>query len=327
MKPPKLQRGDLLAIISPSNTVSKRKVDVEKACSNFENATGLRTILAPNALAEHYYSAGTAQQRLEDFQWALKNQEVKGIIFSVGGNTAIELVENLDYELIKQNPKVIAGISDATTLLNPITAKTGLVTFLGLEFLDFASEPMSYEVASIKKAWFEGNLGKIEPNPGWKDFDNLPTSYSGWQTIRPGAANGKVVGGNYGSFSQLYHTEYMPSVDGGILFMETYKQPKKKIHQCLAQLRLWGVFEKINGLVVGYCLGSDENPEKTGNNRTMKDLVLEATDGYDFPIMWIGEVGHNVENIMLPIGAKASLDATNRTLTILENVAVDGYDK
>jgi len=150
IRPPKLHPGDLVAVISPSQpaTVRLNQGDFEKTCRNFEKVTGLKTVLAPNALAEHYYSAGTAQQRLDDFHWALKNPDVKGIMFSVGGNTAIELVGKLDYELIRQNPKVITGISDATTLLNPIYAKTGLITFLGPEFTDFALEPMTYEVES-----------------------------------------------------------------------------------------------------------------------------------------------------------------------------------
>lgn len=322
MKPPKLHSGDQVAIISPSQppTVKHNLSDFEKARHNFEQATGLKTVLAPNALAEYFYSAGTIQQRLDDFHWALKNRDIKGIIFSVGGNTAIELVDKLDYELIKRHPKVIAGISDATTLLNPIFAKTGLITFLGIEFTDFAIEPMTYEVDSIKQAWFDGNLGNIKPNPGWRDFDSLPTTYNGWNAIRAGIAEGNIIGGNYSCFSQLYPTEYLPDISGNILVMECYRYSKRDIHGALARMRLWGTFDNISGLVIGYCLGSDE-PGVKGNERSMADLALEVTDGYDFPIMQIGEVGHNVENIMLAIGAKARLNVTDKTLEILDKVA------
>lgn len=322
MKPPKLHSGDMVAIISPSQpALAKFGLDhFEKSRSNFEKLTGLKTVMAPNALAEHYYSAGSIQQRLDDFHWALKNPDVKGIIFSVGGDTANELVDKLDYNLIKQHPKVIAGISDATTLLNPILAKTGLITFLGIEFTDFAIEDMSYEVASIKSAWFDGALGKIQPNPNWRDFDGVPTSYNGWRTVRPGVAEGIIVGGNCPSFDQLYHTEYAPDITGNILTFECYKYGKREIHGALARLRLWGAFDKISGLIIGYCIGSDDPAQKT-YDRDMAGLVLEVTDGYDFPIMQIGEIGHNVENIMLPIGAHAKLDATNKTFEITEKVA------
>lgn len=320
MKAPKLHPGDLIAIISPSQppTTKQGHGDFKKACRNFEQATGLKTILAPNALAEHYYSAGTAQQRLDDFHWALKNPDVKGIMFSVGGNTAIELVDKLDYELVRKNPKVIAGISDATTLLNPILAKTGLITFLGPEFTDFAEEAMAYEVESMKRAWFDGTPGDIQPNPNWRNFDDAPTTYSGWRVIRKGQAEGMIIGGNYNSFAQVYPTEYVPEIQGSILVLEAYGFSKRDIHGALARLRLWGALDKISGLIIGYFTGSDK-PGVKGNERDMAELVLEATDGYDFPIMQIGEIGHNVENIMLPIGARAKLDATNKTFAILES--------
>lgn len=322
MKPPKLHPGDLVAIISPSQPPTSKHTldDFEKARKNFEQATGLKTVLAPNALAEHFYSAGTVQQRLDDFHWALKKPDVKGIMFSVGGNTAIELVDKLDYELIKQHPKVIAGISDATTLLNPIFAKTGLITFLGPEFTDFALEPMTYEIESMKQAWFDGNMGDIKPNPNWRDFDGLPTSYKGWATIRPGVAEGHIIGGNYSCFTQLYHTEYAPDITGSLLVVECYKYSKRDIHGALARLKFWGAFDKISGLIIGYCIGSDD-PGTKGNDRDMTELALEVTEGYDFPIMQIGEIGHNVENMMLPIGANARLDATGKTFEILEGTA------
>ncbi len=319
MKAPKLKPGDQVAVVSPSNPVADRRDIVEQACENFEQATGLKTVLSPHALGQHYYSSGTVEERLSDFHWALNNPDFKAIVFSVGGNTAVELVDGLDYALIKRNPKIIAGISDATTLLDAITAQTGLVTFLGLEFLDYASEPMTYETESIKQAWFEGDLGSIQPNPNWRDFDNLPTTYKGWECIREGEAEGKIVGGNYGCFIQLRDTKYWPDLAGNIMFMETYKMSKKEIHQALAQLKLWNVFEHISGLVIGYCLGSDF-PEVNGNERSLAELVLEVTGDYNFPIMWMGEVGHNVENIMLPIGASAKLDTIAKAFIIQEKV-------
>lgn len=319
MKAPKLHQGDQIAIISPSNPVANRKDEVAKARANFEKATGLKTVLSPNALGQHFYSSGTAEERTNDFHWALSNPDFKAIIFMVGGNTAIDLVEGLNYDLIKQNPKIISGISDATTLLDAITAKTGLITFLGLEFLDYATEPMKYETEAIKKAWFDGDIDDIKPNTNWRDFDALPTTYKGWETIREGKSEGVIAGGNFTCFSQLFGTDYYQDPAGSLLTIETYKLSKREVHRMLMQLRLRGVFDKISGLIIGYCLGSDDI-ETVGNDRSLKDVVLETTEDYDFPILWIGEVGHNVENIMLPIGAKASLDSTKKTFTILETV-------
>lgn len=320
MKPPKLQPGDTVAIISPSNTVALRQEEVKKACLSFEVATGLKTVLAPNALEQRYYSAGTVKQRADDFHWALGNPEIRAIIFSVGGSTAVDLVDRLDYDLIKQNPKVIAGISDASTLLNAINVKTGLITYHGIEFLDFGEEPMDYTYASVKKAWFDGRLGEYQQNPEWRDFDNLPTTYTGWQVIQPGKTEGLVRGGNFRCFTQLRGTEYFPSdLKDAVLVMESYKWPKKNIHQALINLKLWGALDQINGLVVGYCLGSDD-PMQVGDEQVMPNLVREVIKDYSFPAMWIGEIGHNIENFILPIGARAVIDTDKLSFEIKESV-------
>lgn len=319
IKPPLLHQGDLIAIISPSNTIAHRKTTAEKALKKFEEMTGLKAIFAPNAFAQHYYSAGTSKQRIDDFHWALQNPEVKGIMFSVGGKTAIDIVPHLNYELIRKNPKVITGISDATTLLNPILSKSGLITFLGTEFLQFATNEFPYQSALMKQGWFNGELGCIKQNPRWKNFEDLQTSYSGWEEIRKGKVEGLLIGGNANGFIQLLLTEYSPPLDKNILILETYLLEKRAIHMLLMQLRLRGVFNKIGGLIIGYCHGSDD-PTKVGNERSMKDLVLEVTDGYNFPVLQIGEIGHHVENIMVPIGARALIDTSEMRFEILEKV-------
>lgn len=178
---------------------------------------------------------------------------------------------------------------------------------------------MTYELEQIKKTWFAGSLSEVRSNPNWRDFDNNPTQYTGWQTIKSGVAKGRLLGGNFDSFEQLFGTEYYPSLENNIYVFEAYKYNKRKIHHRLVSMRLKGEFEKLAGMIVGYCVGSDD-PKDPGNVRDMKELLLEVTDGYHFPIVQIGEIGHNVENIMLPIGALTTMDATNLQLTIDENV-------
>jgi muramoyltetrapeptide carboxypeptidase len=319
IKPPRLKPGDSVGLISPSNSLVPRAEAFKAAVKRFEEALEVRLEIAPHALGTYWYSSGTVDERLADFHQMVMDPTIKAIVFTVGGNTAIELVDKLDYALIAENPKVITGISDATTLLTAITAKTGLITFLGSEFTDFGLEPMEFEIGWMKKAWFEGRMGEIKPNPKWRDFDGLPTSYAGWQTIRPGKTKGRLVGGNFSSFFQLLHTPYAPELNDSILLFETYKWPKRAIHQGIVLLRLHGLLDRIGGMIVGYCLGSDDAGE-VGNKRAMKDLVLEATEGYDFPVMQVGEIGHNVENVIVPIGAEAFMDAENLIWRIEEDV-------
>lgn len=308
-----------MGLCSPSGTIAHKRELFEKAVRNFEQATGLKTLVAPNALAKHYYSAGTVQERVDDFHGLIKNLDIKAIIFSAGGDTAIDLLPSLDFDLIRKHPKIISGISDATTLLSPITAKTGLITFLGLELLDFANGDMPYVVDSIEKAWFQGEIGKIQANRNWCDFKNTHTSYRGWLTIRESMAEGTLVGGNLQSFLQLVGTQYELPFQDSILFFEAYRLAKKQIRKALMQLKLRGVFENIRGMIVGYNVESDE-PSVIGNEQLMAETILEVVGEYDFPIMQIGEIGHWVENFLQPIGAEARMDATNLQLEILERV-------
>ncbi len=317
--PPRLQKGDNVGVCSPSGTIDHKRELFERAKIGFEKATGLSVVVAPNAYAKQYYSAGTAQERLNDFHSLIANPEIKAVLFSAGGDTASDLVEHLDYDLIRNNPKIISGISDATTLLSPITAKTGLITFLGLEILDYADHGMEYETQSIQDMWFNGSAREIQANPNWKELRDNNTRYTGWQTIREGGAEGVLFGGNSESFIQLLDTPYELRPQKGMLFFETYKQPKKQIHKTLMQLKLRGVLEDISGMIIGYCSESDKE-DVVGNEQPLKETVLEVTDGYSFPIMQIGEIGHFVENFMQPIGARTKMDASALRFETLENV-------
>ncbi len=319
IKPAKLTPGDTVGICSPSGTIAHKQTLFKQAIATFKQATGLNVVVAPNASNQHHYSAGTAAERLADFHALVANPAIQAILFSAGGDTAIDLVDQLDYDLMTKNPKIIAGISDATTLLSAITAKTGLITFLGLELLDFATHDKPYELAYLKKAWFEGTIGEIKDNPHWCDLKDTPTNYKQWQTIRAGSAEGRLIGGNSESFMQLLDTPYELFFPESILFLETYKLPKKKIHKTLMQLRLRHVFEKINGIIIGYCLECDD-PAILGNEQSLADLVLEATTGYNFPIIHIGEMGHCVENALQPLGAQIQIDATNLQISLDEPV-------
>ncbi len=322
VKPKKLNKGDKVAVISPSNSISYRRDLFDKAKEVLEKKLEIEIVASPNCFADYYYSAGTTQERLDDFHWALNNDEIKAIFFSVGGNTGVDLLEGLDYELIKNNPKIICGISDATTILNAITAKTDLITFVGLELLDLARfDNMDYEIQSLKKTFFDGNIGKVEQNKNWKPLDDNYSTYREWSTIKNGTMKGRIVGGNFSSFYQLMDTEYSLDFENNILIMEAYKFPKKKLHQALMQLKIKGVLNKINGLIIGYCLGSDDE-EVRGNDRDIKDIALEITKDYNFPIIHIGEFGHKIENIIMPIGAKATFDVDKKEFVIEENVCI-----
>ena len=314
--PPRLQPGDRVAVVSPSGTVAEQVAAVDGARRALEVALDLQLRYSPHALGTHFYSSGTAQERSDDLAAAFADPETKAIFLSIGGATAIDLVDRIDYREITNNPKIVAGISDSSTILNSITAVTGLVTFHGFEMLDFARYPMSYTAESMRRVLFDGWFGGYSPNSDWRDLDAEVTTYRGWRAIKPGIAEGSLVGGNSEALMQILGTEFGPSLDGKLLLLETYRFQKRHIHAALTQLRIRGVFGAISGLVLGYCLGSDS--PGTGNERDLSEIVAEVTDGFGFPVVQVGEIGHQVENLIMPLGASVRISTDPVALHLLE---------
>jgi muramoyltetrapeptide carboxypeptidase len=321
--PAALQHGDSVAVVSPSTTIRGQEDAVYRSCDALEKELGLSVRPAEHVFARHYHSAGTTAERVSDFTSAMNDPLVKAIFFSIGGATAIDMIEGIDYGVVAANPKIIAGISDSTTLLDAINSKTGLSTFHGLEFLDFGRRPMSYTLQSMRDVLFGmAPTGAYQPNDKWENFNGEPTTYSGWRSISAGSARGITVGGNYEALSQLIGTAYEPNFDGSILFVEELGAHKRHIRAAMMQLRLRGIFERINALILGYWSGSDD-PQAVGDEQDISDIVLDVCGDYTFPIMQIGEIGHNVENLILPIGASVSVNTTDLSLR-LDEPAVAG---
>lgn len=316
--PPRLKPGDVVGIVSPSQSLQDRIDRFHIARKVFEQELGVTTKLGDHALGKHWYHSGTVEERLTDFHTMIADPGIKAVMFSVGGYTAVDLLRDIDYDLIKNNPKIISGISDCTTLLNPIFAKTGLITFHGFEF-SFLGYPgrAAYMLESLRRTFTEGGVGEINPNVDWRDWRGEYTAYKGWNTIRAGKATGRLVGGNMTSIMHWVDTEYSVDFDGTLLFIEGYKLNKKTIHAYLSDLKLRGVFDRINGLIVGYFVGSDDLTNDD-NKRPIQDVILEVLSEYSFPIMQIGEIGHFVENAILPIGIQASIDTGDLKFSITD---------
>ena len=319
IKPKKLQSGDTVAIISPSGGVPDGlKSQFNEGVKFLENL-GLKVMIGKNALKQHYYSSGTVEERLSDIHDAFSNKKVKAMIMSIGGASANHLLDNLDFGLIKNNPKIFCGISDGTTLLNPIFSKTGLITYHGPDLIFTFGLPMSPMIKeNLMKTLFEGKVGQLHPNPNWKGLDELNKNekYEGWHCVRKGKASGKLVGGNVNCLISLENTDFRPDYKNSILFLEAYITTAEDLHQAFVHFRQAKIFDKINGLILGHFYGS--HMEDKAQDRKIADIILEVTRDYSFPILEIGELGHNVENYILPIGCMATIDADKKYFSIDE---------
>ncbi len=323
IKPKKLNKGDIVMIVSPSNEVPEKLMGQFNNGVKFLEGLGLKVKIGKNALGKHFYSSGTIKERLEDIHKAFADKNVKAIIMSTGGKTANNLLDGLDFDLIKKNPKIFSGISDGTTLLNPIFSKTGLVTYHGPDLVFGFGLPMSpLFKENLIEIWFKGKIKKLDPNPNWRGLDELNKNieYKFWQCVRKGKASGRLIGGNTSCLVTLDGTDYRPNYKNSILFLEAFLPDIKELDRVFTHFRQAKVFDEINGLILGHFYGSHLEDKK--QDREVQDLILEITRNYSFPILEIGEIGHNVENYIMPIGCNITIDADKKTILINENTVI-----
>jgi muramoyltetrapeptide carboxypeptidase len=314
----KLQKGDTIGVVTPSNLISKDKTKfIENAKKYFEDKR-FKIVFGNNAFSVDKYgiSGGSPQERADDINGMFVNKEINAIWCVQGGNTANEILDLLDYDKIKKNPKIILGKSDVDLLLMAINKKTSLVTFHAPDFKLGRGKEMDFEYS---QKWFDkrlinGEIGEIEKATEWK-------------CVREGKATGRIIGCNLSSIMKLVGTDYFPDFKNSILFLEGYTEDIKRLTYRLTQLKQVGLFDKIKGVVISYIYGFQDkeqllkNPklDKEGNKVNYEDVVLDLLQEYDFPILKINEFGHYFPNAIIPIGVKVELDASNKSIKIIEN--------
>lgn len=325
IKPNKLKKGDIVGVISPSSAVLS-KADLAFGMKVLEDL-GFKPKLGLKALAVHgNYQAGPREDRLSDFHTMFADDEVKAIFCTSGGYASIQLLPDIDWDLVRKNPKVFIGYSDITMLLNAIHSKTGLITFHGptIDALDTGrTKGGKYTITNLMYALTKGTPQKYP-------------SFTEWKTLKPGRAESELLGGNLNIVASLLGMPHEPKWDGKILFIEEVGATIEEIDHYLWRLRVARVFKKIDGLVVGKITNiqsiETENDYWTALDKplTIEDVILRATEGFNFPILYGVDFGHEVPSLTLPVGASAKLDcpASGRigSLAIAEKYLSDSSD-
>lgn len=305
--PKKLRIGDLIGIVSPSAAITPNVLPQLTKGREYLHSLGFKTEPSKNHLKELDGSAGTPEERAEDINSMFANPDIDAIICSQGGDTANSTLPYLDFNLIKENPKIFMGISDITVLLNAIHSKTNLVTFHGNDVMwGFGMKPTAYDRQELIDRLVTGRIGEINKNSIWK-------------TIRPGTAEGRLAGGNLKCILKLAGTSYQPDFQDSILFLEAFEITPEECSYMFHQMRQLGIFDKIKGIVVGYIWGLQKSV-KVRKKAQMEDVLMRTTADYDFPIVKCNDFGHNHSNTSLPLGVRARLSGTDADprLEILE---------
>ncbi len=301
MKPNKLKIGDTIGVIAPSKPINDKYNEyLQKSIKIFEDM-GFKIKLSNNIYKNTYGYSATPEEKAEDINNMFSDKEVKAIISAVGGDNSFNCLGLIDYENIKNNPKIICGYSDATNYLEAIYTKTGLITYHHLEMIDLGRKiKKDFHINQFKKVLIDDKIGEIDKNSNYK-------------CLQKGITEGIIVGGNVPSMVTLLNTEYFPDLTDKILFLEVYSSSTDfdLADRYLGLLKYHGVFEKIKGLWIGHYHGDNEYLK-------IEDVFMRNLKEYNFPIIKCDDFGHDCENVVIPIGSKVRLDADNCTVTIVE---------
>jgi muramoyltetrapeptide carboxypeptidase len=302
MLAPKLSSGDIIGVVSPSTPVEQESRQLKNGI-RFLISMGFGVVLSKNVFANSLGYAASPIEKAADLMEMFAKPAVKAIICSQGGDTANACLPYLDWQVIRDHPKIFLGISDITVLLNAIYAKTGLVTFHGNDVMwGFGRYPTDYDQQEFLDRLVQGKIGRVNP-AGIR------------MTIRSGRAEGRLLGGNLRCLLKLAGTPYFPNFTGAVLFVESLGFEPATCDYMFRQLQQMGVFEQISGVIVGYIDGVDNLPEATLH---MEDVLLNVTQDYHFPILKANDFGHNTPNTTLPVGAGVRMDAGAREIEIVE---------
>lgn len=295
--PNRLKLGDTIGVVAPSGPIIGEKIEEMKQAKEMVEKKGLKVKFSKNIYANTNGYSSTAKEKAEDIHMMFQDKEVKMIWCAKGGNNSNTIFELLDYELIKQNPKIICGYSDITSITNVITEKTGLVTFSGTNFKTIATDETDYSFQEVMKRLVEGNL-------------ELGKEGEEYRTIQEGQAEGALIGGNLNLLHSLVSGKYQVDFKDKILFIEELgieTQPALASH-FLYHMKQNGVFDQIKGIWIG-------NYEHQ-SNITLEQIVLDTIGSdYSFPIIKSNNFGHIETKTVIPIGTKARID-TNKSRKI-----------
>lgn len=306
IKPQHLTPGDNLGIVTLSAPEAADNPERVDRGIRYLKSLGFNIRFAKNSLSStKTYLASDPEVLAEDLNLLFSDKSIKGIICSGGGTNANRLLPYLDYSTIRENPKIIVGMSNPTVVLNAIYAKTCLETFHGPVLVwNFGEE----KVPDYTKNSFLTTTMKTEI------IGEIPES-GNWQFIKPGIAEGKLIGGNLWSLQSLLGTKFEPNWDNSILFWEDIAKEPRRLDAILSHFSLAGVFEKIVGMVIGELVLCDSEAKSLSVEQIILDLVKE----YNFPILSGVRLGHTEEKLTLPIGITASINSEKELFSILES--------
>ena len=303
---PTIQPGDALAIVAPASSPLQSELD---AAINSLGERGYRVKTYRPLCDPLGFLSGTDEARAGELMQAFTDPEVSGIMAARGGYGVGRLLALLDYDVIRQNPRVVAGYSDITALHVALDQRAGLVSFHSPNAIDGLNGQGKLDSESIDSFWL--GLGPT----GHCTRELLPESGHSLRTLSGGVGQGRLLGGNLAVLCGLIGSPYEPDTIGRILLLEEIGEAPYQVDRMMRQLLMAGKLSSLAGVVLGSfteCEGRAGAPTSTA-----LQVLEEYLAGLGIPVLAGVPVGHATPNLTLPHGAMLRLDADHQRLTLL----------
>lgn len=285
----KLKAGDKVGIVACSNAQpAANRTHVEKLLETLRQA-GLDPVCSPYIFEKSRFFSGTAQEKARALMNFYSDNGIKAIFDLSGGDLANEVLEYLDYQVLKDNAKPFFGYSDVTAVINAIYKENGHPGYL------YQIRNLIYDFRIEQLSRFKDSL--FQDGRALFDFD--------YAFLQGSRMEGVVVGGNIRCFLKLAGTPYLPDFSEKLLFLESYSGGADRMVSLLNQYRQMGVFDKINGIILGSFTKMEEAEEKP----EIGDLVKEVVRNEAMPIVKTREIGHGPDSRAIVIGMPLTLEA------------------
>ena len=304
IKPPALRPGDTIGIVAPASNL--KRSELEAGCEALRIA-GYKPFYFDSILERDLYFAGSLERRIRELAEMFARPDVRAILCARGGYGANYLLEALDLDAIRSNPKIFIGYSDITTLLTFFVDAGGLITFHGpMAAKDWA------RAGGVDAASWQAALG------GATEWDLKLGADSGVSGLVEGATEGILYGGCLSILAASLGTPYEIKTDETILFLEDLAAKPYQVDRMLMQLKLAGKLDGVRGIVFGEMMDCVQNANQ---GYTLQEVVMRIVGGLEVPVAYGLRSGHvTAGNITLPFGVRAGLTVGGGQvgITILE---------
>lgn len=315
-KPPRLRRGDTVAVVAPASPWESRS-ELIRAIRALEEDWGVRVKLGDHVNDRHAYLAGRDEDRAADLNAAYADADVRAILCLQGGYGSPRLVRHLDRAAIEANPKALCGYSDITTLHLAVQKWAPTVTFYSNGAAGVGSPNVTaFSKGTMHRALFSDEpYGPVPPNP---DDPYV-------RTITGGRATGELTGGCMTLVQATLGTEIEIETEGRILFLEDLDMHAFTFDTILTQLRDSGKLEAASGIVVGEMKNSGWKEDRAAfmQDMSLEDVLEEIVRPLGVPCVYGLPIGHGKHHVTVPYGARATLEADSGTLVVDEVVTID----